>query len=188
MKEAILENIRDLNWWFTVIFAGLIVGLFANYLKDWTYRLFGHFSRRFRIWKEDRDRHREERIELLVANPHLLMIEYVCCVYAALQFAALFLLYISLPMLGAAFQQFQLESGDFAYGDPRLVLKYFIYFSPVCGLMAIRYEFRLLGLMSVCARARRQYEDAIKNGRTSNNALQATSDAERCAASDAPEG
>ncbi len=169
MKETVIRNVTDPNWWFTVIFAGLIVGLFANYLKDWTYRLFAHVSARFRSWLQLRNARREARITLLAEHAELLTIEYIRSVYRAVLCTMFFLTFLLMPPLGAAWHQFLPDGGGFAHGDPRLVPRLFVYASPICGLLAICLELQMLSRIRMCADARRRYERTLTIQNPSNN-------------------
>jgi len=75
--EQIWKQLQSPEWWFTAVFVGLVVGVagpYANSGMRWLAgRLSTNLAARLRIRYEAKLR----RIQCLVANPHLLTIEFM---------------------------------------------------------------------------------------------------------------
>ena len=79
--DAITKQVNNPEWWFTVVIVGLIVGVIAAYAKDWLGSILSSLSARFRTYAERRYMARAAEVQRLTANPQLLVIEYIQCMF-----------------------------------------------------------------------------------------------------------
>ncbi len=154
MREAILKNFTDPNWWFTVVIVSLVIGVVSSFIKDGIYWFFAHFSKKVSFWKEKRDQKRDRRICILSENPYVLIIEFILFIWYTIMFSVL----VSSALL--IYSQVRDASSAEALNKPFLLLLNLF----MCFLlfMAVFYEFLMFETMIVCLKARRSYRDSIE--------------------------
>src|SRR6266481_6904151 len=70
--EKILQQIRTPEWWFSVVFVGILVGLAASYARGWISfgaALVSHHLKEYFKREAEKD---EQRVARFVSNPTLL--------------------------------------------------------------------------------------------------------------------
>lgn len=93
---SIANQLANPEWWFSVVVVGLVVGVIAAYAKDWLSAVLGRVSHTFRDFADRQIAKESEHIELLLAVPSLLTIEYI---RSCIEFAgAVLLLALALVM------------------------------------------------------------------------------------------
>lgn len=151
MLETIEKSISDSSWWFTVIFAGLIVGLGANVLKDLMYKFFGIFSNYFKIRSEQNKEIRKMKIKLLVANPTLLIVEYI---HSAICTIIFIFSAISFFIWTIIYRVIYAESGN-------LIKIFYIVLWLFLGVITIILEIISSKQLNICLKAFRKYKSSL---------------------------
>ncbi|RNC67344.1 MAG: hypothetical protein ED859_15090 [Desulfuromonadales bacterium] len=77
MMNVIIKEINKPEWWFTVVFVGLIVGVIAAYAKDWIASLCSIVSERFNKYNQRREQIEQKEIQLLASDIRLVIMEYI---------------------------------------------------------------------------------------------------------------
>ena len=72
MKE-LLNDLLSLRWWVSVVIVGILVNLVSEYAKPWTDRVLSRFSESWRLVVKGQQKHFEEAVEEVLANP----LEYI---------------------------------------------------------------------------------------------------------------
>ncbi|MFT3807996.1 hypothetical protein [Arenimonas sp.] len=75
--QSIISNIKDPSWWFTVFLVGIIVSIFAGFLKDWIASLIARFSDSFRERRKAKAARREVLFEALANNEIFLVLSMI---------------------------------------------------------------------------------------------------------------
>jgi hypothetical protein len=75
--EAIVKQLANPEWWFSVVVVGLLVGTVATYAREWLSRGLSSVSKRFAIYAERRRALRTSKVDLLTRLPQLLVIDYI---------------------------------------------------------------------------------------------------------------
>lgn len=75
--EQVWKNLQSPDWWFTAVLVGLVVGIVAAYAKDGLNKLASSISTSYAARVERNRAHSAYRVRLWVANPSLLIIEYM---------------------------------------------------------------------------------------------------------------
>jgi len=169
--KAILQNLRDPGWWFTIVFAGLVVGLFTHYLKDWTSRLISHFSKSYRVKRDLRKQQFENEVQSLARNPHILTIEYVRTVHTAVLLIGDIFLLLAMPTFVFSFQQILLSESGRANEVLLILLKWFMLFSIPAGILGIRLEIRLIKRFKLCEEARLEFRKGVLEEESSKKSV-----------------
>lgn len=74
--DAILKQLTNPEWWFTVVGMGLVIGVAGAYVKDWLATVLSSVSGRMKKHFEGRRKETEARIFRMVRTPQLLVVEY----------------------------------------------------------------------------------------------------------------
>ena len=72
MKE-LLNDLLSLRWWVSVVIVGLLINLASDYAKPWIDNVLSRFSESRRLALKERQKHFEEAVEEVTANP----VEYI---------------------------------------------------------------------------------------------------------------
>lgn len=75
--NAILKQLTNPEWWFSVVVMGLVVGIAGTYLKDGLTKVLSSLSIRMRKHFEERRKFNEKRATRMIETPQLLVIEYL---------------------------------------------------------------------------------------------------------------
>ena len=72
MKD-LLNDLSSLRWWVSVVIVGLLINLASDYAKPWIDNVLSRFSESRRLALKERQKHFEEAVEEVIANP----LEYI---------------------------------------------------------------------------------------------------------------
>ena len=161
MRDVIFHNIRNPDWWFTIIFIGLVIGLFANILKDIVYSIIANLSSRYSKYRAIKLELHTRYIDLLAQHPPLLIIEHIRMVYTGLLTVASFILYFLTPAMASGIQHLFVSDEHIQSLPIRIIQTTGIFMSPLFGILAIALEIRLLSRFRMCTRARRKYRNIL---------------------------
>jgi hypothetical protein len=73
--DKISQNLRDPEWWFSLVIVGLIVSMLAPLLSKLARRLLAHFSERYRLKQERRKQQWETIAQFWSGDDNLLQVE-----------------------------------------------------------------------------------------------------------------
>lgn len=97
--NQIISSIKDPAWWFTAVFIGIIVSVFAAFIKDFIQGFFAKISSRSREKQAKRLLCRLKRIEILAENEGYLIINLIMVGIALFLFFAFFILFLLSPLI-----------------------------------------------------------------------------------------
>ena len=72
MKELI-NDLSSLRWWVSVVIVGFLINIASDYARPWIDRVVSRFSESRRLALTERQKHFEETVEEVLANP----VEYI---------------------------------------------------------------------------------------------------------------
>jgi len=72
MKE-LLNDLSSLRWWVSVVIVGFLINIASDYARPWIDRVVSRFSESRRLALTERQKHFEETVEEVLANP----VEYI---------------------------------------------------------------------------------------------------------------
>jgi len=94
-----MDQLTSLYWWVSVIVVGVLVSLFAAYLKPRTDRFIVSISARYRKRNEKKVRARVQKIETLRGNPHEQAMLAISANYRHLNSISILLLGVSVMLV-----------------------------------------------------------------------------------------
>ena len=166
--EPILKIIKDPTWWFTAVLIGMLVSLFASYLRDFISWLASKTSSALRVRRENRLEQEKLRIELLVSCPELLTMELVRAAISVIIFFAAFSLYLSYPGHIETVTR-SADMSKFEVLNPEILRKVSTYLMPLYGIAACLAGFRANSRLRIATKARGQYEKFCESKCNSNS-------------------
>lgn len=75
--DAILKQLTNPEWWFTVVGMGLVIGIAGSYAKDWLAIILSSVSETLKQHFEKQKKEDEARALRMVRAPQLLVVEYL---------------------------------------------------------------------------------------------------------------
>src|SRR6266446_4030807 len=103
---TVSELIRTPEWWFTVIFVGLLVSLIAAFLKDWISIGLAKVFQTYRGYYVRMKEREERELHWLVENPSLLAIRYAQLTFSTVIYLACLFLGFVTPAYGLLVHKF----------------------------------------------------------------------------------
>jgi hypothetical protein len=96
--DEILKDLSDPRWWFNVFFVAILAGLLAGFLKDEVSRWLSRTSAWYRQRKAAALSRQEQQLELLAAQPTLLILHTIHASVTLLFFLFCFGMFLFLPV------------------------------------------------------------------------------------------
>ena len=94
----VMEHLRDPDWWFNIVVAGIVVGVSASFVKDWVVLLAGSLSRKLKQRQEFRKARQLALIEALADDPVYLSLEWNRVLLQAVMFIGTTIIFLLLPL------------------------------------------------------------------------------------------
>ncbi|MDE2107263.1 MAG: hypothetical protein KGL39_59245 [Patescibacteria group bacterium] len=155
--DQIKNYIADPAWWFSTVLVAIIASVIAGFMKDRISQLFGHVSKRFRIWSQKRTQQQEELIAVLSENPNYLLMGLGRTLMMAIMFTGTIIIYLIFPVYAKSQPLSSLPGVDGLINSIASVVIY-----PFFGGISMAYGYRATSALSVMTKAIRQYRQ--KNG------------------------
>lgn len=95
--DHIAASLKDPSWWFTVFFVGIIVSIFAGFLKDWIAGIASKYLHLFREQRKAKAAEREILFEALASNETFLILSMVRLLGGVIIAFVMLGIYMSLP-------------------------------------------------------------------------------------------
>jgi hypothetical protein len=75
--HQIVADMKDPAWWFTAVFIGIVVSVFAGFAKERIELMFGALSGRFRARQIEKAKRRDSVVNALAENEGFLILAMV---------------------------------------------------------------------------------------------------------------
>lgn len=147
------KQISDPSWWFSVVFAGIVVSTVAGFLKDWIARFVGNLSSSSKARSEARKEQQLLLVARLADNPDYLVMEWCRVVLMSVMFIGTTIIFLLLPQ----YQGHQPCSVEAACGAVRALASVTVY--PFFGGLSIASGYKTTSRLKPLARAVKLYRE-----------------------------
>lgn len=174
--NAILKQLTNPEWWFSVVVMGLVIGIAGAYLKDVFAKLLSSLSIRMKNHFSKQQKLNEKRAIRMIETPQLLVIEYLRTALNLSGSLALIFSSFILPAWHVLQELFpHVDPVNSILGFPQISSQVNQIFSLLLGLFGLFLWFTGLQKLNFCELVRRRLEStANHSGNGSNPALKPT--------------
>jgi hypothetical protein len=157
--HEILDQLHQPEWWFTVVFAALFVGLFAAYLKDSLSALAARLSHAYKLRRDAAKQREEQLIARLAGDSGLLAAEYGELTFLTIGYVACVIFAVLSPAWGYFAYHFP-EVEVWHSSSPEGAYAFLRWMSLAFGIVSVVLQYRLVMLLGRCREARRRRHKA----------------------------